>query len=453
MTDTSVRMARAAAAWIEGRLPGMRASAGLSIVGSVYEVVGTDVMARLPLGRLGMLCVIERVGATGESLLAEVVGFSADGVRLTAMGSLQNVGPGDRVRVVATEHFVTAGPHLCGDVLDAYGRSLTGGVGAFALGAPSVGSRRVLHGIHGALDRKPISEPFTTGVRALDGLMTIGRGQRVGIFAGPGCGKTTLLSAIAQGCAADYVVFGLIGERGRELQEFAHEMQSSPLARRLIIVAASSDRSSLERARAAATATTVAEALASGGHSVLLLIDSLTRYARAQREIGVAAGEPPGRGGFPPSFYTNLPRLVERAGNFTDGCITAIYTVLSEQDLEADPVADETRSLLDGHIVLSRKLAEAGHYPAIDVLRSLSRTMGSVVAPAQSGSARRVRKAMARHEALDFLIKVGEYKPGRDPEDDAAVAAEPGIRDFLQQDLGVRSGFDATVERLHGLVA
>jgi type III secretion protein N (ATPase) len=211
MTDASVRVAQAAAAWIEGRLPGMRASAGLSIVGSVYEVVGTDVMARLPLGRLGMLCVIERVGATGESLLAEVVGFSADGVRLTAMGSLQNVGPGDRVRVVATEHFVTAGPHLCGDVLDAYGRSLTGGVGAFALGAPSVGSRRVLHGVHGALDRKPISEPFTTGVRALDGLMTIGRGQRVGIFAGPGCGKTTLLSAIAQGCAADYVVFGLIG--------------------------------------------------------------------------------------------------------------------------------------------------------------------------------------------------------------------------------------------------
>jgi type III secretion protein N (ATPase) len=453
MIDPAHRVAAAATTWIAERLPGLRAGAGLSILGTVYEVVGTDVMARLPLGRLGMLCVIERADAASEDLLAEVVGFSADGVRLTAMGSLQNVGPGDTVRVVASEHFIAASPALCGDVLDAYGRSLTGRSGAFALGVPSPGCRRVLHGMHGALDRRPISEPFTTGVRAVDGLMTIGRGQRVGIFAGPGCGKTTLLSAIAQGCAADYVVFGLIGERGRELQEFAHEMQSSPLANRLVIVAASSDRSSLERARAAATATTIAEALASGGHSVLLLIDSLTRYARAQREIGIAAGEPPGRGGFPPSFYTNLPRLVERAGNFTDGCITAIYTVLSEQDLEADPVADETRSLLDGHIVLSRKLAEAGHYPAIDVLRSLSRTMGSVVVPAQSASARGVRKAMARHEALDFLIKVGEYKPGRVAEDDAAVEAEPAIKQFLQQDLGVRADFDALVAQMHGLVA
>jgi type III secretion protein N (ATPase) len=438
--------------WISQRLPGLRAHAGVTISGTVYEVVGTDVMARLPMGRLGMLCMIERSRSGDEPLLAEVVGFSADGVRLTAMGSLQNVGPGDEVRVVATEHFMDAGPELCGDILDAYGRSLVGRQGAFTLGAPTPSSRRVLHGSHGAMQRAPISEAFQTGVRALDGLMTIGRGQRVGIFAGPGCGKTTLLSAIAQGCTADYVVFGLIGERGRALQEFVHEMQSTELSRRLVIVAASSDRSSLERARAAATATTVAEALAAGGHSVLLLIDSLTRYARAQREIGIAAGEPPGRGGFPPSFYTSLPRLVERAGNFTDGCITAIYTVLSEQDLEADPVADEARSLLDGHIVLARKLAEAGHYPAIDVLRSLSRTMGGVVTRSQSAAAQRVRRAMARHEALDFLIKVGEYKPGRVAEDDQAVQAEPAIRDFLCQDLRERAVFEHTVEQLDGLV-
>lgn len=451
LATTAVELEALARRWSVERLPDLASQGGCAASGRVDEVVGIDVVARLPLARLGMLCSVERADG-GEPLLAEVVGFGGGRVRLTAMGTLHNVGPGNVVRVAALEHAIIATPALIGDVLDAYGRSMTGGPGAFVRDSRASGARPVLRGGVSPLDRRPIDTPFFTGVRALDSMLTVGRGQRVGIFAGPGAGKTTLLSAIARNAHADFVVFGLIGERGRELQEFVQSMLHTSTAKRMVVVAASSDRSSLERARAAFTATAIAEALSSHGAHVLLLLDSLTRYARAQREIGVAAGEPPGRGGFPPSFYSSLPRLIERAGNFQNGSITAIYTVLSEQDLEADPVADEARSLLDGHVVLSRKLAEAGHFPAIDVLRSLSRTMPSVTDRGHQDAARKVRARLARHEALEFLIRVGEYKPGRVPEDDAAVDAHPAIMRFLQQDLDrERPPYEQTVEALHAL--
>lgn len=447
------QLAAAATRWSAERLPRLATQGGSAAIGTVQEVVGMDVVARLPMARLGMLCTIDR-GDGGEPLLAEVVGFGGGHVRLTAMGALNNVGPGHKVRVVAFEHAIMASSAVIGDVLDAYGRSMTGGKGAFVRDSRAIGAKSVLQSVVSPLERRPIDTPFYTGVRALDSMLTLAQGQRIGIFAGPGAGKTTLLSAIARNAQADVVVFGLIGERGRELQEFVHSMAQSDAAKRMVIIAASSDRSSLERARAAFTATSLAEALCERGANVLLLIDSLTRYARAQREIGVAAGEPPGRGGFPPSFYSSLPRLIERTGNFRHGSITAIYTVLSEQDLEADPVADEARSLLDGHVVLARKLSEAGHFPAIDILRSLSRTMSSVTDRHHQDAARRVRALMARHEALEFLIRVGEYQPGRVAEDDAAVAAHPSIESFLRQDLdNDATPYAQTLEALYALAA
>jgi type III secretion protein N (ATPase) len=451
LADAAVAVAERTKLWTERRLPMLSSQGGCSAVGRVVEVVGIDVVAALPMARLGMLCTIERPDA-GEPLLAEVVGFGAGEVHLTAMGTVHNVGPGNVVRVAALEHAIVATSALIGDVVDAYGRSMTGRTGAFARDSRALGARSVLRGVTSPLERRPIELPFITGVRAIDALLTIGRGQRIGIFAGPGAGKTTLLSAIARNAEADVVVFGLIGERGRELQEFVQTMSQSDTAKRMVIVAAGSDRSSLERARAAFTATAIAEAFCEQGANVLLLIDSLTRFARAQREIGIAAGEPAGRGGFPPSFYSALPRLVERTGNFKHGSITSVYTVLSEQDLEADPVADEARSLLDGHIVLSSKLAESGHYPAIDVLRSLSRTMPAVTVREHQDAARHVRAMLARHEGLEFLIRVGEYAPGRVAEDDEAVNARPQLLRFLQQDLArEHSTFDQTCEALDAL--
>jgi type III secretion protein N (ATPase) len=434
-------LVQAGDAWSSSRLASLVEQGSIESKGTVLEVVGTDIVCRIHGARLGMLCAIVGTGEGASPLYAEVVGFAQGRVRLSAMGSLQNVGPGDPVEIVASQHRLSVGPWLLGDVIDAFGRSMTGRPGAFFMNkrkthhTPKEDSVSVAGQVRSPLERTPISEVFTTGVKAIDGLLTIGRGQRVGIFAGPGCGKTTLLGAIAKGSTAQIVVFALIGERGREVQEFLQHTLDATTAQRTVVIAATSDRSSLERARAAFTATAIAEWFCAAGYEVLLMVDSLTRYARAQREIGVAAGEPPGRGGFPPSFYSSLPRLLERTGNFQQGSITAIYTVLSEQDLEADPVADEARSLLDGHVVLARSLAESGHFPAIDILASLSRTMPNVVTAEQMSQARAVRSHLTRYKALEFLIRVGEYKEGRVNEDDLAVAKQPMIMEFLRQDI------------------
>lgn len=409
--------------------------AGLRIEGRVEEVKGSGVRASLPLAQLGMLCEIEC--GDGRHLLAEVVGFDEGRVQLSAMDTLDGVAAGAPVRVMARRHLVRTGDWLLGDVVDAYGRSMRGARGALVLDASDPEAAPVLEGAPSPLTRAPIDTALPTGIRCIDGLLTIGEGQRVGIFAGPGCGKTTLLGAIARGTAADVIVFGLIGERGRELQEFLEDTLDEETARRTVVVAATSDRSSLERARAAFTATAIAASFCHQGRRVLLLVDSLTRYGRAAREIGAAAGEPPGRGGYPPSFYASLPRLVERAGNFQRGCVTALYTVLCEQDLDADPVADEVRSLLDGHVVLTRKLAEQGHFPAIDVLASLSRTMGAVVDRTQMAQARWLRSRMTRYADMEFLIRVGEYQRGRVTEDDEAVDLRPHWQNFLQQDIAL----------------
>ena len=293
---------------------------------------------------------------------------------------------------------------------------------------------------------------MATGVRAIDGLLTMGLGQRIGIFAGPGCGKTTLMAAVARGCASDAIVFALVGERGRELNEFLEHELDDELVRKSVIVCATSDRTSMERSRAAFTATAIAEAFRERGGKVLLLVDSLTRFARAQREIGLAAGEPPARGGYTPSVYTMLPRLIERAGNTAAGSLTALYTVLVDGENASDPIGDEAKSLLDGHIVLSRKLAELGHYPAIDVLASISRVMGNVTQEGHRRDAAHFRAMLARYQQLELLIRLGEYQSGTDPEADRAVALNPAQLAFLRQDTTRASGFDETLYSLGAIL-
>jgi type III secretion protein N (ATPase) len=299
-----------------------------------------------------------------------------------------------------------------------------------------------------ASDRPRIATPLATGVRAIDGLLSMGLGQRIGVFAGPGCGKTTLMAAIARGCEAEAVIFGLIGERGRELNEFLEHELDAELVKKTIIVCATSDRTSMERSRAAFTATAIAEAFRARGKKVLLLIDSLTRFARAQREIGLAAGEPPARGGFTPSVYTMLPRLIERAGSTPEGSVTAMYTVLVDGENASDPIGDEAKSLLDGHILLTRKLAEQGHYPAIDVLASISRVMSNVTTREHRKAAFSFRELLARYQEMELLIRLGEYKAGSDPVADRAVQLRPQQLAFLRQDTSGSAPFDDTIATL-----
>lgn len=424
-----------------------RASAALPAPewrGRVSQVLGTLIEGRVPGARIGELCELLTPGRPDAPMLAEIVGFSERSVLLSALSALDGVSPRTEIRPLGRVHSISVGPHLFGRVLDGFGRPLDNkpleqgdGPGA-----------AVIRDAPAPTDRPRIVDPLPTGVRAVDGLITLGQGQRVGVFAGPGCGKTTLLAAIARGAGTDAVVFGLIGERGRELREFLEKELDPSLVAKSVLICATSDRTSMERARAAFTATAVAEGLRDRGMRVLLLIDSLTRFARAQREIGLAAGEPPTRGGFPPSVYTLLPRLIERAGNTGAGSITAIYTVLAEADGPSDPIGDEAKSLLDGHIVLSRKLAEQGHYPAIDVLASLSRIMDSVVPGEHIAAARRCRELLARHKELELLIRLGEYRPGNDPVADLAVRLHPDLMALLRQNTHRGADFAATVAEL-----
>ena len=360
---------------------------------------------------------------------------------------------GAGVERLGVSHRVQVSEALLGQVLDGFGRPITGqGASAF-VEAELPDTSAVLCEAPLPTERPRINRALATGVRSIDGLMTLGEGQRVGLFAGAGCGKTTLLAEIARNVECDVIVFGLIGERGRELREFLDHELDEQLRSKAVLVCATSDRSSMERARAAFTATALAEGFRRKGQRVLLLIDSLTRFARAQREIGLAAGEPLGRGGLPPSVYSLLPRLVERAGLTRDGVITAIYTVLIEQDSMNDPVADEVRSLLDGHIVLSRKLAERGHYPAVDVLASLSRILSNVAEPADIQAGTALRRLLSAYQQIELMLKLGEYQPGSDALTDLAVNSRQAVDGFLRQDLREPTPMAVTLEQLKELTA
>ncbi|MBY3517255.1 type III secretion system ATPase SctN [Rhizobium laguerreae] len=415
--------------------------------GRITRAIGTLLHAVLPEARIGELCLLQDP-RTGWSLEAEVVGLFQNGVLLAPVGDL--VGLPSRAEVVATGrmHEVPVGAHLLGRVIDSFGRPLDG------KGAVKTVETRPLRGrAPNPMTRRIIERPFSLGVRALDGLLTCGEGQRIGIYGEAGCGKSSLLAQIVKGAAADVTIVALIGERGREVREFVERHLGEAALRRTIVVVETSDRSAIERAQCAHMATTLAEYFREQGQRVVLMMDSLTRLCRAMREIGLAAGEPPTRRGFPPSVFATLPGLLERAGMGDRGSITAFYTVLVEGDGVGDPIAEESRGILDGHVVLSRTIAAREQFPAIDVLQSRSRVMDAVVSVAHRRAASLFRDLLSRSAESEFLVKVGEYKHGSDPLTDRAIASIDDLQEFLRQDEVETSSFEETIEWLLHLTA
>jgi len=423
------------------RLAGDRVGEGSLVrrVGEVVRAAGAAVESRGPLVSIGEEVRIE--SARGDLLsLGEVIGFEGSRVFVMPIDHLRGVSHGDKIVATERQPAIPVGDGLLGRVLDATGRPLDGLAPPVATTVQPIYAPPVA-----ALERPRIHEPMATGVRAIDGMLTIGRGQRIGIFAGAGVGKSKLLGGIARHAADDVIVIALVGERNREVREFIEgELGSRGLARAVVFVA-TSDESPLRRVRCALAATTAAEAFRRDGKHVTLLMDSLTRVAMGLREIGLAAGEPPTSKGYTPSVFSFLPRLLERAGCQGDsGSITGIYTVFVEGDDLSDPVADASRAILDGHVVLSRRLAERSHYPAIDVLASTSRVMPQVVSKAHMDRAHRIRRMMAIYRDNEDLIAIGAYRGGSDKELDRAVDARSRIETFLCQDFDDPSSFEQT---------
>ena len=395
--------------------------------GRVYEVVGTLLKATGLDARMGEMCELR--DPRGELLQrAEVVGFGRHGAILSPFGTLSGVGEGTLVVGTGKPLSITVGDGLLGRVLNGLGDPIDGG-------GPILGDefRPVYADPPDPMSRAMVEHPLPTGVKIIDGLMTLGEGQRMGIFAPAGVGKSTLMGMLARGAACDVSVIALIGERGREVREFIEMILGPEGMARSVVVCATSDRSSIERAKAAHTATAVAEYFRDRGLRVLLMMDSLTRFARALREVGLAAGEPPARRGFPPSVFAELPRLLERTGMGATGSITALYTVLAEDESGGDPIAEEVRGILDGHMILSRRIAAKNQYPAIDVLGSLSRVMSQIVPPEHAQAAGNMRQLMAKYDEVEMLLQVGEYRAGNDPVADMAVERIQLIRGFLNQ--------------------
>jgi type III secretion protein N (ATPase) len=418
-------------------------STGLRASGRIRAVTGLSVRLALPGARVGDVVLLH---GRGQALPAEVVGFEQGEAIAVPLGDTSGLGVDDVVESTGAPLEVPAGEALLGRVLDGLGRPLDGR--PLPDGLSRVPADRAAPP---ALTRQGVRAPLATGVRAIDGLMTLGVGQRVGLFAGSGVGKSTLLGALARGCQADVVIVGLVGERGREVGEFLEGALGAADRERSVVVVATSDAPALERLRAAHVATAIAEWFRDSGRSVLLLLDSITRFARAQREVGLAAGEPPARRGYPPSVFAALPRLLERGGQGERGSITAVYSVLVEGDDLDEPIADEVRGILDGHIVLSREVALRGHYPAIDVPASLSRVMPSVVDGAHLRAAEGVRALIAAYESKRELIALGAYAAGSDPGVDRAITALPAIEAFLRQRPAEPTPFDVTVSELTAL--
>ncbi|TLS75535.1 flagellar protein export ATPase FliI [Photobacterium damselae] len=410
------------------------------VVGLTLEAVG----CRAPVGSL---CKVETIN--GE-LEAEVIGFSGDTLFLMPSEQLTGVMPGAKVTPILQESGLPVGPELLGRVIDGVGNPLDGLGDIYTQHRASFSAPAI-----NPLKRKPIKEPLDVGLKAINGCLTVGKGQRIGLFAGSGVGKSVTLGMMTRGTTAQVVVVGLIGERGREVKEFIDEILGEEGRQRSVVVAAPADASPLMRLKGCQTALTIAEYFRDQGQDVLLLMDSLTRFAQAQREIALSVGEPPATKGYPPSVFAKLPALVERAGNGDEnqGSITAFFTVLSEGDDLQDPIADASRAILDGHIVLSREMADAGHYPAIDVERSVSRVMPAIVTEEHMIMAKAVRQILSICRKNQDLVAIGAYKPGSDPNIDQAFNLKPRLDGFLQQGMKESVPYEMCVNMLRSALS
>ncbi len=420
--------------------------------GRVVNVVGLTIESAGPDAKLGDICQIfpggkgEFFSGDRQPIPAEVVGFKDRKTLLMPYGSVDGIGAGCLVENTGVPLQVDVSESLLGRTLDGLGRPVDGsryeGVPYLVEAAPP-----------DPLSRKIINEVLPLGVKAVDGMITVGKGQRIGIFAGSGVGKSTLMGMFARNTKADINVIALIGERGREVREFIEHDLGEEGMKRSVVVVATSDRPALERNKAAKTATAIAEYFRDRGKDVLLMMDSLTRFSMAQREIGLASGEPPVSRGYPPSVYSEMPRLLERAGCAARGSITGLYTVLVDGDDFNEPITDTARSILDGHIMLDRKLGHKNHYPAIDVLQSISRCMSSIAAKEHKQAASRLKSVLATYNEAEDLINIGAYKSGSNPSIDYAISKIGAVNDFLCQDVDEKFGFEDSVAMLEQLFA
>ncbi|RAU35156.1 type III secretion system ATPase SctN [Enterobacter sp. RIT418] len=418
------------------------------------RIQGNVIEAHLPGTRIGEVCEIQKSLLEPQVMgFAQVIGFNKEHTLLSLLNDNQGFSRSNVLLPTGKPFRIEVHENIAGAIIDATGTirgrldetvqpPLTGGVSLDASGAP-----------RDFTQRKPIADALATGVRAIDGLLTCGQGQRMGIFAAAGCGKTSLMSMIIEHSEADIYVIGLIGERGREVTEFVEELKRSSRRSQVILVYATSDRSCVERCNAAQIATTIAEFFSEQGKNVLLFVDSITRYARALRDVALSMGELPARRGYPASVFEALPKLLERPGRFLSGSITAFYTVLIENEEESDVIGDEVRSILDGHIYLSKKLAAKGHYPAIDVMQSISRVFTQVTSEDHQVLATRFREYLVRQKDMQLYLDLGEYRRGENTENDAAFDRKNQMEAFLQQRMSEKTGMQACLEALYGSVA
>ncbi|MDX3773748.1 flagellar protein export ATPase FliI [Chromatiaceae bacterium AAb-1] len=417
-----------------------------AVAGRLVRVVGLTLEATGCSAAIGQTCTVE---AAQGAITAEVVGFANDRIFLMPKDDITGVVPGARVTPLLNYKGVPLTLNLLGRVIDGVGKPLDG-KGPILTEHYGTAKGKPINPLH----RQPIRQPLDVGVRSINSIMTVGKGQRMGLFAGSGVGKSVLLGMMTRGTTADVIVVGLVGERGREVKEFIDEILGEEGKARSVVIAAPADVSPLMRLKGCETAVQVAEYFRDQGMDVLLLIDSITRYAQAQREIALAVGEPPATKGYPPSVFAKLPALVERAGNGAEGqgSITAFYTVLSEGDDLQDPIADASRAILDGHIVLSRHLADAGHFPAVDIEKSISRVMPAVTSAEHQQLARQIKQLYASYQQSKDLIAIGAYVRGSDPQLDIAISLMPRINQFLQQGMHDIVPYDDSLQELTQLV-
>jgi len=418
-----------------------------STAGKVTQVIGLTILVQGIKGFVGEVCRILLDGKS-PAVLAEVVGFRDRQVLLMPLGDLKGVGSGCKVIPTGKALTIPVGGDLLGKVLDGLGEPMSGD-GEMALSRESCPVDRTPPN---PLNRKRITNIMPTGIRAIDGLLTCGEGQRIGIFSGSGVGKSTLLGMISRYCKADVNVIALIGERGREVRDFIEKDLGEDGLKKSVVVCATSDQSALVRIKGAYVATTIAEYFRDRGKKVMLMMDSVTRFAMAKREVGLAIGEPPATKGYTPSVFAELPRLLERSGTSDRGSITAFYTVLVDGDDMNEPISDAVRGILDGHIVLSRKLAGQNHFPAIDVQQSISRMAGEITSADQDQMAGAIRNSMAVYEKSEDLINIGAYAKGSNPQIDRAIALNGPINDFLMQDVTERVEYDDTLQRMQEIL-